>query len=299
MNIEMKIVPKLNLLGLTIATAESCTAGLIAATLVNCNKASNTLKEGFIVYTEDAKMQRLGVKKETLEEYTAVSKETAYEMAEGLVKASGVDIGLAATGYASYYPEDKFGRPSGIIFISMSINGETKVKELALKGDKQENRLETVQIILEWLNEELDRMLFESTVLANNKNTSDKWGCGCAIINKYGEVVLGCRAKPGDLPQWCLIGGEIENGENPFEAMKREIREESSLIPFNVEFVDLYQKDGVNNFLFICKDYEGKIKAQEEELSEIKWFKFEDVKKLDLFPFTAASLEVFKKNNII
>ena len=74
----------------TVTTAESCTGGLIAASLVNADGISAVFKEGYITYSNEATVKLLGVKEETLARFGAVSRETAKEMAEGAAKASGV-----------------------------------------------------------------------------------------------------------------------------------------------------------------------------------------------------------------
>ena len=78
--IEKNVVDVLKEKGLTITTAESCTGGLVAATIVNISGASAVFKEGYITYSNEAKIKLLGVKPETLERYYAVSRETAIEI---------------------------------------------------------------------------------------------------------------------------------------------------------------------------------------------------------------------------
>ena len=73
---------------LTISTAESCTGGLVAAKLISYAGISSSFLEGAVTYSNEAKIKRLGVKKDTLEKYGAVSEETAREMAEGIAKES-------------------------------------------------------------------------------------------------------------------------------------------------------------------------------------------------------------------
>lgn len=86
--------------GLMIATAESCTGGLVAATLTDIAGASDIFERGFVTYSEAAKQENLGVRAETLAEFGAVSLETAGEMAVGALKASHADISVAITGIA-------------------------------------------------------------------------------------------------------------------------------------------------------------------------------------------------------
>ena len=86
--------------GLKVSTAESCTGGLLAGTIVNVPGASNVFGAGFITYSNDAKRKYLGVGKKTLKKYGAVSRECAKEMAKGVAKEAKADIGIATTGIA-------------------------------------------------------------------------------------------------------------------------------------------------------------------------------------------------------
>ena len=79
---------------------ESCTGGLVAGTLVNADGISEVFKESYVTYSNEAKHKLLGVKKETLEKYGAVSRQTAAEMAEGAVRAAGADASVVTTGVA-------------------------------------------------------------------------------------------------------------------------------------------------------------------------------------------------------
>ena len=86
--------------GLTLSSAESCTGGLFAAAVTDIPGISQVFQRGLVTYSNQAKMDELGVKAETLEKYGAVSEETALEMVEGLRKASGSDICISVTGIA-------------------------------------------------------------------------------------------------------------------------------------------------------------------------------------------------------
>lgn len=86
--------------GLTISAAESCTGGLFAATMADIPGISSCLDRSLVTYSNRAKMEELGVSSETLEKHGAVSEETALEMAEGIRRVSGSDIGISVTGIA-------------------------------------------------------------------------------------------------------------------------------------------------------------------------------------------------------
>lgn len=97
---EKELVELLKKHQLTISFGESCTGGLLVATLVNVSGASKVLNESYVTYSIDAKMRILGVKKETLDKYSVYSKEVAYEMAEGVYRLSHANVACAITGKA-------------------------------------------------------------------------------------------------------------------------------------------------------------------------------------------------------
>ena len=128
---------------ISIATAESCTGGLIAKTITDFSGVSQIYAQGYITYSNDAKIKNLGVKKETLEAYGAVSPETAREMADGVRKKSGALIGVSSTGIAG--PDGgTASKPVVLVYIACSTEKECTVRELRLTGDRAEIRNKTV-----------------------------------------------------------------------------------------------------------------------------------------------------------
>lgn len=152
--LEEVVAKKLISKNLTISTAESCTGGMLASTLINYPGISKVFLEGAVTYSNEAKIKRLGVKKETLDKYGAVSEETAREMALGIAKTSETNIGLSTTGLAGPDGGTK-EKPVGLVYIGLSINGEVRVKKLNLQGDRQKIRIRTVMNILDWLRREI------------------------------------------------------------------------------------------------------------------------------------------------
>ena len=139
MELEVQVVQALIERKWEITTVESCTGGAVAARLVNVPGASEVLKEGYITYCDEAKMKLAGVRKETLEKYTAVSSQTAEEMARGGIRASGADVSLAITGLAG--PGGGTAeRPVGLVYVSCAVHDRVEVCELHLKGSRQEIR---------------------------------------------------------------------------------------------------------------------------------------------------------------
>lgn len=136
--------------GLTIATAESCTGGMVAARLINYPGISQSLLEGVVTYSNQAKMNRIDVKKETLDKFGAVSHQVAGEMAMGVSKTSGADIGISTTGVAG--PGGGTAeKPVGRVYVGIYYNNEVTTKELNLVGDRQKIRERTTVILLDML----------------------------------------------------------------------------------------------------------------------------------------------------
>lgn len=154
-SLEEKVVELLAERHYTVTTAESCTGGMIAGTIVNAAGASEVLNEGYITYSNEAKERLVGVSHETLERFGAVSEQTAREMAEGAARAAGADAALSATGIAGPGggTEEK---PVGLVYIGCTLNGKTEVKKCRFDGNRMENRLHTVKTALEMLQSMLD-----------------------------------------------------------------------------------------------------------------------------------------------
>ena len=124
---------------LSISCCESCTGGLFAAELTGVPGISAVFDRGLVTYTEKAKMEELGVKEETLKEYTAVSEETAREMVRGLQNKTGSRVCLSVTGYAGPYGDDR--RPAGNIFIGCRFDQKEEIRELNTHhADREWNR---------------------------------------------------------------------------------------------------------------------------------------------------------------
>jgi nicotinamide-nucleotide amidase len=139
---------------MTIATAESCTGGMIASRLINYPGISSVLMEGVVTYSNAAKINRLGVKVETLDKYGAVSSEVAAEMAQGIAKTAGVSIGISTTGIAGPGGGSE-EKPVGLVYVGICINGKVKTKMLKLSGDRQKIRERATMQLLDLVRREL------------------------------------------------------------------------------------------------------------------------------------------------
>jgi nicotinamide-nucleotide amidase len=125
--------------GLTFATAESCTGGLLAARMINVPGVSDCFNEGFITYANEAKMRYLGVSEETLREHGAVSEQCADEMAQGLARVTGAQVAVATTGLAGPGGGTETKKP-GLVYIACTVNGKTSIQKLNLTGNRERVR---------------------------------------------------------------------------------------------------------------------------------------------------------------
>ncbi len=131
--------------GLKLVTAESCTGGLIAASLAAVPGASVALERGFVTYSNEAKVELLGVPAELIEQRGAVSKEVALAMVEGAIKHSPADIAVAVTGIAG--PDGGSAeKPVGLVHIAAARRGGVRLHEEKRFGDigRHEVQLQTV-----------------------------------------------------------------------------------------------------------------------------------------------------------
>lgn len=148
--LEAHVIGLLKRRNMTLTTAESCTGGLLAGTLINVPGASDIFNEGYITYANESKHKILGVKKKTLKNEGAVSEACAKEMAKGAAKAADARAALAVTGIAGPGggTEEK---PVGLVYIACCIDGEVWVEEYHFNGDRQKIRDITVKRALDLL----------------------------------------------------------------------------------------------------------------------------------------------------
>lgn len=123
--------------GLTVALAESFTGGALASRLVSVPGASLCLRAGFVTYAIEAKVSELGIAQSLLDEYGAVSGQTAMAMARQARMRSGADLGLSTTGEAGPAPEQE---PVGVMFIGLAWEGGARAVEHAAAGSRQSIR---------------------------------------------------------------------------------------------------------------------------------------------------------------
>lgn len=137
-SLEKSIVDLLVASDMKIMTVESCTGGMIASRIVNVPGASEVLKAGLVTYSNKAKRKLAGVKKATIQKYTAVSEQTAKEMAKGTDLGPKSDVIVSVTGYAG--PDSTDDAPAGLVYIACNVCGNISVKEFHFSGNRNKVR---------------------------------------------------------------------------------------------------------------------------------------------------------------
>jgi len=146
--IEENLIEKLIVKGLKISTAESCTGGMIAARITAVPGASECFDAGVVTYSNEQKHKLIGVKTETLEQFGAVSQETALEMCKGVKELTNADIGVSVTGIAGPgggTPE----KPVGTVWIGVCSNNTHNALKFLFEGNRDEVRSQTAEKALE------------------------------------------------------------------------------------------------------------------------------------------------------
>jgi nicotinamide-nucleotide amidase len=146
-NLEEAVGDMLVKCGYTISTAESCTGGLLGHRFTNVPGSSRYYLGGVVSYSDDMKMKTLGVQENTLQEFGAVSKQTATEMAQGVRDLFGSDLAIAVTGIAG--PGGGTAeKPVGLVYITLVHNDTVWAKEFKFFTDRKLNKQLSSQVAL-------------------------------------------------------------------------------------------------------------------------------------------------------
>jgi len=155
-NLINKVSDELKKHHVTIATAESCTGGLLAHTLTNVSGSSAYFDRGVISYSNQAKTQLLDIPENLIQKHGAVSKEVAAAMANAIRQNAQVDYGIATTGLAGPTGDTK-DKPVGLVYIAVSTKDSIVVKQFLFSGDRLSNKESTCTAALELLLETLSQ----------------------------------------------------------------------------------------------------------------------------------------------
>ena len=151
-----KVVQTAKAKGLMIATAESCTGGMIAASLTDVRGSSSVFDRGFVTYSYPSKTAMLGVTKDILKKFGAVSEQVVRQMALGALSGSDADIAIAVTGIAG--PGADGNKAEGLVWFGLATEGGVETREQNYGAIGRDNvRLATVETALNWLLDETSR----------------------------------------------------------------------------------------------------------------------------------------------
>ena len=132
----------------TVSVAESCTGGMVSSKLTNTPGSSMCFKESVVTYSNEAKMQLLEVKQETLEQFGAVSEQTANEMLNGIISLSKSEYAISITGIAGPGGGSN-EKPVGLVYIGVSFNGNNEVNKFQFLGTRQDIRERATNVALD------------------------------------------------------------------------------------------------------------------------------------------------------
>ena len=150
MHLYNKIIRKLIKDNIAIATAESCTGGLLAYSITKNKDSSKIYRGGYISYSNELKIRNLNVKKTTIKKYGAVSKQTAEEMVKGLFIKTKTNICISTTGIAGPGGGSK-SKPVGLVYIGIRLNGKIEILKKNFKGSRIEIQKKCVNSIFKYL----------------------------------------------------------------------------------------------------------------------------------------------------
>lgn len=154
--VEYRVYQLLKKYGVTLTTAESATGGMIASTLINVPGISEFFQEGYVTYSNEAKIKLIHVKPETIDAYGVVSHETAFDMAESAAKTAGTTAALSVTGVAGPDGGTK-DCPVGTVYIGCYFDGITVTEHHVFEGDRMQVRSSAANRALEMLCEQIEK----------------------------------------------------------------------------------------------------------------------------------------------
>ncbi len=143
--------------GLKLAIAESATGGKICDLITDIPGSSDYFLGGIVAYDPEIKVRILGVRRETIDEFTVVSREVAAEMAEGVRRLLGAEVGVGTTGIAGPTGEMP-GKPVGLICIAVATPKGVRAEEFRFSGGRMENKSSFAEAALNLLLEELRKL---------------------------------------------------------------------------------------------------------------------------------------------
>ncbi len=278
---------------LTIGTIESVTGGRISDKITNVPGSSDYYKGSIVSYSNEAKTDIVGVKKQTLKKHGAVSRQTAIEMAKGGRKLLKVDICLSDTGIAGPTGATP-GKPVGLFYIGLSAKDSSLAKEHHFHGNREENKQKAAEMALTLLIDYLQKRVTEVA----DSTLDEKHVVTCFLEHSRKILILRRSSKVGTYRRsWAGVSGYIET--NDIDQAFTEMRQATQLYqkdlklikkgkPLEVIDKNLNRTWIVHPFLFHVKAPD-KIKIDWEH-TESRWIKPSELKKFDTVPGLAKAL---------
>ena len=153
-NLAQDVVDLCRQKGLTLGVVESATGGLVSHLITNIPGSSDCYKGSITSYSNEVKIEVVGVKEDTLNKYGAVSHQVAEQMAQGGREVLGTDICIADTGVAGPTGATQ-GKPVGLFYIGLSHRAGTYTQKHEFHGNREENKRSAAEVALSWLREYL------------------------------------------------------------------------------------------------------------------------------------------------
>ncbi len=218
---------------LMLGAVESATGGLISHLITNSPGSSDYYQGSITSYSNEIKMRLVGVKKETLEKYGAVSSRVAEEMAQGGRKVLGVDICVSDTGIAGPTGATP-GKPIGLFYVGLSHQNGTYNRKHVFKGSREQNKEQAAVSALEWIKEYLDE-------INNRNNVSQKFQVKrvvTCVLEADKKILILRRSDQVSTYQgrWAAVSGYVEAADPDIQALT-EIKEETGLDEKDVSLV--------------------------------------------------------------
>jgi nicotinamide-nucleotide amidase len=295
-NLVEEIGTLLKLHKLTLGAVESATGGLISHLLTNESGCSEYYLGSITSYSNEVKMKLVGVKKETLDKYGAVSSKVAEEMAEGGRKTLGVDICIADTGIAGPTGATK-SKPIGLFYLGLSHQNGTFNRKYIFHGTREQNKEQAAIFALTWVKEYL-------TEYKQNKDADSTFQTKHVVTSflEFQKKILILRRsnKVGTYQsQWAGVSGYIE--KSPDQQALIEIQEETGLSASDVELTrkgnTITARDDKLKRIWIIHPYlfrvlnPDKIKIDWEH-TETKWITPEEIADYPTVPRLKVALDM-------
>jgi nicotinamide-nucleotide amidase len=274
---------------LTLGVVESATGGLISHLITFIPGSSDYFKGSIVSYSNEIKIGLVGVKKETLDKYGAVSAQVGTEMAEGGRKVLGVDICIADTGIAGPTGAT-LGKPIGLFYLGISHKNGSFNRKFLFKGTREENKEEAAIAALTWLKEYLMNI---NPNKGTNSEVQLKPIVTCFIESENKILIVRRSGRVGTYQgQWAGISGYIENNK-PEEQALLEIKQETGLDSKDVKLINSGQtlevldeklkiQWVVHPFLFYVRN-QDKLKLNAENV-ESRWVTPEELDNFNTVP---------------